>query len=321
MKKLSALAIVFALVLAACGGNPGARAATVDEETITVGDVNDLIHVEDGTITKEQFADFLALRIQWVVVERAAREEYGIEISEEEITAEADRIFDEFAEGQTREEFTASRGVTETFLREVAHQSLIDGLLRERFLESGRGVPTSEEIDAQLDQATLELTEVCASHILLGQLQTLEGDELDQAIAAAEVEALDVLDRLDAGEVFADIAVELSTDTQSGAQGGSLGCSTPTRYVDEFRAGVMTAPIGEVYAEPVKSPFGFHVILVHSRTVPSVEEVSDFLRASGVDLELRVWSVDLATAAEVSIESRFGTWEPAPQPRVVPPAD
>ena len=320
MKKLSSLVTVSALVLAACGGGAGSIAATVDGIPITVGDVNDMIHVETGTVTKEQFAEFLGFHIQWSVLERALRDEYGIEFSEEEIAAEADRIYNEFANpGESREDFTANREVTEEFLFQVAHQGLLDGLLRERFLEEGRGVPTQEEIDEQLEEATLQLTEVCTSHILLGQLQTLEGDALEEATAEAEAEAVLVLARLTAGENFSDVALEASTDIQSGAQGGNLGCSNPALYVEGFREAVMTAPIGEVLSEPVKSQFGFHVILVHSRTIPSEQEVGDTLRATGVGTELQNWVLEQISAAAVTVESRFGTWETTPQPRVAPP--
>lgn len=322
MKKILGLAMVSALTLAACGGSPGAVAATVDGTRVTVGEVNDLIHLESGTITKEQFAEFLAFRIQWIVVENAARDEMGIEVSEEEVTAEADRIYAEFgAEGESREDFVSSRGVTEEFLLRVSHQGLLDQLLRTRFLDDGLGVPTDEEIEEQLEEATMELTEVCVSHILLGQLVTLEGEELEEATAEAEAEAEAVLARLATGEDFAAVAIETSADEGSGAAGGDLGCSTPLQYVEPFRDAVMVAPIGEVLAEPVQSQFGFHVILVHSRTIPSEEEVVDVLRASGVGNELQTWVTDRITAAEVSVESRFGTWETNPQPRVVPPAD
>jgi parvulin-like peptidyl-prolyl isomerase len=322
VKKLSALVILSALVLAACGTSPGAVAATVDGDQITVGEVNDLIHIEDGTVSKDDFAEFLGIRIQWSVMERAASEEYGIQISEEEITAEADRIYAEFAaDGESREEFTASRGVTEEFLRQVAHQGLIDEILRERFLGEGRGVPTREEIDERLEGATIELSEVCVSHILLGQLATLEGEELEEATDAAQAEAEAVLARLAAGEDFAEIAMEVSADPGSGAMGGDLGCNTPARYVDEFRDAAMIAPIGEVLSEPVKSQFGFHVILVHSRTVPTEEEVTDTLKERGLVTELQNWVLGRLVAAAVVIESRFGTWETTPQPRVVAPVD
>lgn len=322
MKRILGLAVVSALVLAGCGGSPGAVAATVDGTSVSVGEVNDLIHLESGTITKEQFAEFLGFHIQWIVVENAARGEFGIEVTEEEITAEADRIYTEFAaDGESREDFTSSRGVTEDFLLRVAHQGLLDELLRSRFLDDGRGAPTDEEIDAQLEEATLELTEVCVSHILLGQLVTLEGEQLEEAIAEAEAEAEAVLVRLAAGEDFAEVAIEASADEGSGALGGDLGCNTPIRYVEPFRDAVMVAPIGEVLTEPVKSDFGFHIIQVHSRTIPTEEEVIDVLKASALGNALQTWVIDRISVAAVTVESRFGTWETTPEPRVVPPTD
>lgn len=323
MKKLLGMAAVLALVLAACGGNPGALAATVDGTRITVGDVNELIHIESGTITKEQFAEFLGYRIQWVLVENGAGEEFGIMVSEDEIRAEADRIYEEFSQPEeSREDFTSSRGVTEEFLLQVSHQGLLDERLRARFLDDSRGVLTEEEIDERVAGETNRLTEVCASHILLGQLVNLEGDELEEAATEAEAEAADVLARLANGEDFSDLAMEVSADEGSGAFGGDLGCvfDPEARYVEAFAEAVLTAPVGEVLDEAVRSQFGYHVILVNSRTVPTEEEVVDSLNAGGIATALEEWVLGVFERAEVSVEPRFGTWEATPQPRVVPPA-
>ena len=62
-------------------------------------------------------------------------------------------------------------------------------------------------------------------------------------LVAEEAEAQAVLDRLEAGEAFGDVAAETSLDTQSGAQGGSLGCqpvsafarrSSPSSWTDRW---------------------------------------------------------------------------------------
>jgi foldase protein PrsA len=327
VKKIPGLLLVSALVLSACGPGTGALAATVNGSDITVGDVEGLIHLEEGTITKTQFAEFLGFQIQWAVVEEAVREEYGVEVTEDEILAEADRIFEEFsADGETREDFTAARGVTEEFLKKVAHQGLLDTRVTEVELEDA-DAPTQEAIDQAMDDAVLQATEVCVSHILLGELTGLTGEELETALAAAEEDALDVLDRLEAGEDFAEIATELSTDPGSGANGGDLGCSSPAGYVPEFRDATLTAPIGEVLDSPVETVFGFHVILVSDRTeptedqLPTEDELMESLSAQTVSAEIQTWVLQRIQEATVTVVERFGTWEPSPTPRVIAPSE
>ena len=55
---------------------------------------------------------------------------------------------------------------------------------------------------------------------------------------ATEEEAQAAIDRINAGEDFAAVAQEVSTDTGSGAQGGELGWFGPGMMVPEFEPGV-----------------------------------------------------------------------------------
>jgi len=308
LKKLTLLLAAFGLIVAACGGS-NALAATVNGTEITAGEVESLIDPIDSTITKEQFAQFLGFLIQWEIIAQAAEAEFGITVTEEEIAAEADDIFATAgAPGETREEFVSARGVTEEFLLRVAEQGLIDAALREEFIKN-LPEPTTEEVEAELQSAALAFTQVCASHILVG----------------SEEEAQDVLARLEAGEDFADLAAELSLDTGSGANGGELGCDTPARYVPEFADAVMVAPVGEVYDTPVQSQFGFHVIFVSERTdadpaaLPPAEEIITALKDRAVGEQVNAWFLERVTAAEVTVEESFGTWQAVPQPQVIPP--
>jgi parvulin-like peptidyl-prolyl isomerase len=326
VKKLSALLVVSALAVSACGSGGGA-AATVNGTPIRVDDVESLIYLEEGTITKEQFAQFLGFQIQWSVIQQAALEEYGIEFTEEEIAAEADAVFEENAvEGETREDFTTARGVTEEFLLEFAHQQLINDAIVE-VLKEDAAQPEQADIDSAMESAVLAGTEVCVSHILLGELTGLTGEELETAKTDAEAEALDTLERLEAGEAFAELAAELSKDPGSAANGGDLGCSSPGQYVEPFRDASLTAPIGEVLAIPVETTFGYHIMLVTDRTeptddeLPTEEELVNGLIEQAIGDEIEAWVLDLTVNADVEIEERFGTWQTDPSPAVIPPAE
>lgn len=319
MKRLTALTLATALGLAACGASGGATAATVDGQTITVDDVNGMLSLDEGAVTKTQFAQILGLLVEWSIVEKAAAEELGLTVTDDEITAEADRIFEEFAdEGQSREDFVATRGFTEAFLQMVGHQEALYRKIHDKFLDEGRGVPSEEEIAEGMDARRLAMTSACVSHILLGELQGLEGDELESAKEEALAEAEEVLGLLDDGGDFAEIARERSTDTGSGAQGGDLGCQSPQRWVEPFRDAVLEAPVGEVFDEPVLSDFGYHIIFVSERTVPTDEEVAESLTTDGVRGEIDAWVGEKMAAADVTVTTRFGTWDSTGL-QVVPP--
>jgi foldase protein PrsA len=309
LKKLLLLLAVSALVLAACGSGSGVVAATVDETDITVGDVEMLMDSDTTAITKEQFAQFLTFEIQWVIIDSSAADQYGISFTDEEVAAEADRIYEDANNDETREDFLATRGVTEEFLFNIARQGLTDLAVREE-LAKEMPQPTQEEINAEMDVAVAGLTQVCVSHVLVETL----------------AEAQEVMGRLDSGEDFGAIAMEVSLDPGSGAEGGVLPCGPAGQYVEPFRDAALIAPVGEVYAEIVESDFGFHVLMVTDRVeptedgLPTQQEIIEQLNSVAVGQALNDWFLTQVGSAVVVVDEEYGTWQGIPEPQVIPPS-
>ncbi len=82
-------------------------------------------------------------------------------------------------------------------------------------------------------------------------------------LVKTDEDAQKVIQRLKAGEKFADLAKELSEDPGSKDDGGDLGFVVRGRFVKVIDDAVFTQPIGEVKA--VKSDFGVHVLEVLAR--------------------------------------------------------
>jgi peptidyl-prolyl cis-trans isomerase D len=93
-----------------------------------------------------------------------------------------------------------------------------------------------------------------ARHILIAV-----GEDTDEA--AAEQKAVDLRRRLADGEDFAKLAEEFSDDTVSGKEGGSLGWAGPGDFVPAFEEVFFALEKGEI-SDPVRSEFGYHVILL-----------------------------------------------------------
>ena len=90
-----------------------------------------------------------------------------------------------------------------------------------------------------------------------------------RAVTAAD--SADAKRRIDAirteivgGAKFEDVAKRSSTDTISGADGGSLGKGGKGRFTPKFEEAAYALKVGEI-SQPVLTPFGWHIIRVESR--------------------------------------------------------
>ncbi|MBE0484599.1 SurA N-terminal domain-containing protein [Marinobacter sp.] len=125
--------------------------------------------------------------------------------------------------------------------------------------------------------------------------------------AEAEATLATILERLDAGESFAELAQEFSVDTISARDGGDLGFAGRGVYDESFEEALFALAEGEI-SEPVETSFGVHLIRlddVRRSDVPSFDELRAELRdelartlASERFAEVRAQLADAAYAAD-----------------------
>ena len=124
-------------------------------------------------------------------------------------------------------------------------------------LAKGIDVPESEVRSQYLqDQKSLYTIpeKRRASHVLV----KVGSDAPADAVKSAEARIRKALTRLRQGEDFAKVAKEVSEDSTA-ATGGDLGYFTRDQMVREFAEAAWSMKVGDL-SEPVRSPFGFHVI-------------------------------------------------------------
>jgi len=92
-----------------------------------------------------------------------------------------------------------------------------------------------------------------ASHILVATSGERTNDE-------AEALADEILERLNAGEAFADLAREFSDDPVSADAGGDLGLIEPAQMVEPFEQALFDLTEPGTISEPVQTRFGWHII-------------------------------------------------------------
>jgi len=190
---------------------------------------------------------------------------------QEDITADPEAIEAEITDLKTQVQesevfadwngFLTENGLTEESLRRM----IADNLLVEGMIELRGGPKTAEHVQA--------------SHILV------ETEETGQ----------EVLDKLDEGEDFADLAAEYSTDPGSKEQGGDLGWFPRGRMVPEFEEAAFALEPGET-SELVQSDYGYHIIQVHAK---EDRELDPALYAQMQQQEFQTWFEAQQAGAEV----------------------
>ncbi len=78
-----------------------------------------------------------------------------------------------------------------------------------------------------------------------------------------EAECIQLKDKIDGGEDFAEVA-KAHSNCPSKAQGGDLGQFSPGMMVKEFDEVVFSADVNTLQG-PVKTQFGYHLLEVTSR--------------------------------------------------------
>ncbi|MCC6195190.1 MAG: peptidylprolyl isomerase [Burkholderiales bacterium] len=127
--------------------------------------------------------------------------------------------------------------------------------------------------DVRSGNAPTVVDQTRVSHILVRVNETTS-----EAEAKAKIER--IKDRIETGAKFADQA-RLNSEDASSAKGGELGWVNPGDTVPEFEQAMNKLKVNEL-SGPVRSPFGWHLILVEERRTQDVSQARkrDLARAA-----------------------------------------
>ncbi|MCA9374202.1 protein translocase subunit SecF [Candidatus Peregrinibacteria bacterium] len=130
-------------------------------------------------------------------------------------------------------------------------------------------VQTTEKRD---EQRTIDTPrQVNVSHILIAHKDAQQpGDNITRTEEEAKARAEEVIQKLQEGTSFEDLAKEYSDDESNAQTGGVLDAPVVKdsgTYVKEFEdAATAFEKAGDITTEPVKSPFGYHIIKANDIT-------------------------------------------------------
>ena len=206
----------------------------------------------------------------------------GNEITEKDLNA----LISRYPE-QQRAAF-ASEGAKKNLLEQLISFELFNKFGKEMELDK------TEEFKEALESVTKEILTSMAMNKALGDVTVTEEeakkyyDENKDAfsvpptvsarhiLVSTEEEANKVREEINNGLSFADAAMKYSS-CPSKEQGGNLGEFSKGMMVPEFEKASFDAEIGAI-SEPVKTQFGYHLIVVDSKnegSVKSFEEVKN----------------------------------------------
>ncbi|HEY0063765.1 MAG TPA: peptidylprolyl isomerase [Telluria sp.] len=201
-------------------------------------------------------------------------------------------------------------------IENLAMQSMVAGEA------SKKGLDKSPEVTRQLDMlrqsllANAFVQDYIKNNPVTDAMIKAEYDKINAKAGGNEFKARHILvkDEAEAKAIiaklkkdmksFGAVAKEKSMDPGSKVNGGDLGWFNPAGMVPEFSAAVTAQKKGEISEAPVKSQFGYHVIVVDDSrpiTPPPLEQVKEQLKQQVQRENLKKFFDDLKAKAKIDI--------------------
>ncbi len=326
LSTVSALSLALALALpAGAQETAGESTPPVDTQTVPAeGTAPEEIALPEGETTNEQATDApaeveatgaeggAAALAQDVSRDTVVASVNGTDISLGQVLVAARQLpqqyqqlppevlFDGVVDQLVQQELLAQTVTEEPSILPLVIENQRRSILANSALEEvATAAVTEEAVQSAYDAAFGDFqggTEWNASHILV----------------ATEEEAQAVVERLNAGENFATVAQEVSTDPGSGPNGGELGWFGTGMMVPQFEEGVAALEPGQVSA-PIQSDFGWHIIRLNEtrpQEAPALDQVRAELEGQVQQEAIEAYVADLEAQAQVT-RPEPGQFDPA----------
>ena len=234
--------------------------ATVNGENISQKEVNQMLNRFGNQVPKEQLPAITKQIIDGLITQKLITQfirDSKIEVSQAKIEKELNKV---------REDIKSNPGLEGKTFEQVleTHGSSIDNLKSEIVISLSLEKHLGKDIDdkkikAYFDEnkAAYDGSERRASHVLVDTREMKTDAELAQALEKIKKIKAEV----DSGKDFAEVAKQHS-DCPSKDKGGDLNFfKRKGQMVEPFAAAAFALKVGQV-SDPVKTPFGYHIIKV-----------------------------------------------------------
>lgn len=301
-RAVVALAAV-STVLAACNAS-GGPAATVGTAEISHAELASDVPAfrflaglsggACGTAVQGESADAACTRftltneIQEEFVKAYALEN-DITVEDAEVTDAIEQLQTNLGGADQLDGQLADEGLTRADLRRLAERLLLFGAVQGAIVEERLG---EDALMALYEQNKAQFTTVEVRHILLAKAEQAEE-------VAAEATP----------QNFARLARTRSIDPGSAKSGGDLGSYSESQFRTQFDPTFVDAALaldeGEI-SGVVETSFGYHVIYLVRRDVPSFEDVREQLSSQQSGQVFQTWLREQYETVDIEVNPRYG---------------
>ncbi|WP_282173297.1 peptidylprolyl isomerase [Cytobacillus firmus] len=253
-------------------------AATVNGEKISRDELHKRLVDQYG----QELLDSL---ITEKVIDQEAKKE-NVKVTQEEIDEEKAVYAESYGGEDALKQTLESSGLTMADFEEDIKSYLATKKLLEPRIEI-----SEEDMKAYFDEnkdSFAQEEQVSASHILVED----------------EKAAKEVIEKLNDGGDFAELAAEYSTDESNKDAGGDLGFFGRGDMAAEFEEAAFALEPGKI-SEPVKTEYGYHVIKVAEKQVAK-EAVYDDVKE---DIKNSLFETEMQTEYTAWLEEKFEEYE------------
>ena len=290
-RRILPLLAVSVLGLTACGSSSvvtsPSDAFTVNGEGYSKEDLNALIEVlvsagqltkQNGTVAKEDVTPIIDVLLKY-----EAYLQFSKKYNLKETAANRAKVLEQASADQN----------FPTYPKQL--QDLLVNLNLASLTTSGMKVPSASDLEKMYNKMPASTGVLCLSHILV----------------KTKAEADKVLEEIDGGAKFSDVAKAKSIEPAAKTSGGSLAngdepcnplASLQQSFDGDFMVGAVAAKAG-VPTGPVKTSFGWHIILSHPYSEVNAS-IANVLKEGTGDTLLAGFMAD----SDITVNSVYGTW-------------
>jgi foldase protein PrsA len=210
-----------------------------------------------GDVAKEKLLDMLVDE----KLQLLKAKELGITVTDAEVNTEVDNAKKYFDSEEKFNEFLKGQSMDLDYFTQSVKKELTISKLVDKMTESIS--VTDEEVKTYYETNKNEFLSVKASHILLDTKE----------------EAEKMLERVKAGEDFAELAKQYSKDPSAKENSGNLDYFRQGTMVEPFEKAAFALKPGEI-SDVVQTDFGFHIIKVEDSKLDNFDEVKEQLKSN-----------------------------------------